>query len=217
MTDESGRVIGASKIARDISEQKRREEQIVLLAREADHRTNNLLAVAQATVHLTHADTAAGLKTAIEGRLRALANAHASLAQARWAGADLRELAMKELSPYHRNGDPRAHVDGPSLLLKPDLAQAMAMALHELATNAVKYGALSTPTGHVKVEWEVHRGNRLQMNWTETGGPPVASPKREGFGTRAIRRMIEQLNGAVKFDWPAGGITCRIAVDVGAS
>ena len=217
VTDETGRVIGASKIARDITEQKRREEQIVLLAREADHRTNNLLAVAQATVHLTHADTAAGLKTAIEGRLRALANAHASLAQARWAGADLRELAMKELSPYYRNGDPRAQIDGPSLLLNPDLAQAMAMALHELATNAVKYGALSMATGRVKVEWQLQPDNRLHMSWTETGGPPVAQPNKEGFGTRAIRRMIEQLNGEVKFDWREAGITCQIAVGIGGS
>ena len=104
VADKSGRIIGASKIARDITEQKRREEQIALLAREADHRTNNLLAVAQATVHLTNAGTAAELKEAIQGRLQALANAQSMLAQSRWAGADLRELAIKELSPYSRNG-----------------------------------------------------------------------------------------------------------------
>jgi two-component system CheB/CheR fusion protein len=212
VTDESGRIIGASKIARDITEQKRREEQIALLAREADHRTNNLLAVAQATVHLTHADTTAGLKAAIEGRLRALANAHASLAQARWAGADLRELAVKELSPYFRNGDPRAQVDGPSLLLKPELAQAMAMALHELATNAVKYGALSTAAGRVRVEWSMQLGKQLHLCWTETGGPPVTPPMKEGFGIRAITRLIGQLNGEVKFDWRADGVSCEIAV-----
>jgi PAS domain S-box-containing protein len=214
VTDETGKIIGASKIARDITEQKRREQQIALLAREADHRTNNLLAVAQATVHLTQADTAADLKLAIEGRLRALANAHGMLAQTRWAGADLHQLAVLELSPYFRTGDARAYIDGPSLLLKPELGQAMAMALHELATNAVKYGALSTPRGGVKVEWSLSDGNRLRLTWTEFGGPRVTPPTKQGFGTRAITQMIGQLEGAVKFDWRSDGVACEIVVDI---
>ena len=213
VADEAGRIIGASKIARDITEQKRREQQIALLAREADHRTNNLLAVAQATVHLTNAGTAAELKEAIQGRLQALANAQSMLAQSRWAGADLRELAMKELSPYCRNGDLSAQIEGPSLLLPPELAQAMAMALHELATNAVKYGALSTSTGLVKVEWSMHAGQKLHLRWIETGGPPVVPPTKEGFGTRAIMRLIGQLGGEVKYDWHARGVTCNILID----
>ncbi len=213
VADEAGRIIGASKIARDITEQKRREQQIALLAREADHRTNNLLAVAQATVHLTNADTAAELKEAIQGRLQALANAQSMLAQSRWAGADLRELAIKELSPYCRNGDSSAQIEGPSLLLPPELAQAMAMALHELATNAVKYGALSTSTGLVKVEWSMHAGQKLHLRWIETGGPPVVPPTKEGFGTRAIMRLIGQLGGEVKYDWHARGVTCNILID----
>ena len=214
VTDEAGRIIGASKIARDITEQRRREQQIALLAREADHRTNNLLAVAQATVHLTNAGTAAELKEAIQGRLQALANAQSMLAQTRWAGADLRELAIKELSPYRRNGDPSAQIEGPSLLLQPELAQAMAMALHELATNAVKYGALSTRAGRVKIEWSTLPGQKLHLRWTETSGPRVAPPTKEGFGTRAITRLIGQLGGEVKFDWRARGVTCDILIDV---
>ncbi len=213
VADESGRIIGASKIARDITEQKRREEQIVLLAREADHRTNNLLAIAQATVHLTNAATAAELKEAIQGRLQALANAQSMLAQSRWAGADLRELALKELSPYCRNGDSSAQIEGPSLLLKPELAQAMAMALHELATNAVKYGALSTPAGRVTVEWSTQPGQKLYLRWIETGGPPVAPPTKEGFGTRAIQRLIGQLSGEVKYHWHPHGVACDILID----
>jgi PAS domain S-box-containing protein len=212
VTDESGRIIAASKIARDITEQKRRDEQIALLAREADHRTNNLLAVAQATVHLTHADTAPALKAAIEGRLRALSNAHRMLAQSRWAGADLRELVVKELSPFFRKGDPLAQIEGPSLLLKPDLAQAMALALHELATNAVKYGALSKAAGRVRVEWSLQPDKQLHLLWAETDGPPLTPPTKEGFGTRAITRMIEQLTGDVKFDWRAEGVCCEITV-----
>ena len=212
LTDESGTIIGASKIARDITEQKRREALVTLLAREADHRTNNLLAVAQATVHLTHAGTVADLKAAIEGRLRALANAHGMLAHSRWVGADLHELAVKELSPYFRNGDPRAQIDGPSLLLKPELAQAIAMALHELATNAVKYGALSRFAGRIRVEWSQQDDGRLHLRWTETGGPRVTAPTKEGFGTRAITRMLGQLDGDVKFEWREQGMICEIAV-----
>jgi PAS domain S-box-containing protein len=214
VTDETGTIIGASKIARDITEQKRREQQIALLAREADHRTNNLLAVAQATVHLTHADSAADLKKAIEGRLRALANAHGMMAQSRWAGADLRELVKMELSPYFRDGDPRAQIDGPKVLLKPDGAQALAMAVHELATNAVKYGALSTASGRVGVQWSLGSANRLSLSWQETGGPPVGVPRKEGFGTRAIARMLGQLDGEVKFNWLEEGLICDVVVTI---
>ena len=214
VTDETGAIIGASKIARDITEQKRREQQISLLAREADHRTNNLLAVAQATVHLTHAETAPELKRAIEGRLRALANAHGMMAHSRWAGADLHQLVIMELSPYFRDGDPRAQIDGPKVLLKPDGAQAVAMAVHELATNAVKYGALSTSNGRVRVQWSLRESNKLHLSWQETGGPPVSTPSKEGFGTRAITRMLGQLDGEVKFDWRAEGLTCDVVVTV---
>jgi len=212
VADEFGRVIGASKIARDITEQKRREEQITLLAREADHRTKNLLALAQATVHLAQGETPAALKTAIEGRLRALATAHTLLAQTRWAGADLRKIVEEELSPY-RSGEQRAAIDGPTLLLAPDQAQAIAMALHELVTNAVKYGALSVPGGRLRVEWRLNPGRQLALRWIESGGPPVKPPERQGFGTRVMERMIcGQLNGEVDFDWRPEGMICEISI-----
>jgi PAS domain S-box-containing protein len=215
VTDETGKIIGASKIARDITEQKRREQQISLLAREADHRTNNLLAVAQATVHLTHAESAADLKKAIEGRLRALANAHGMLARSRWAGADLHHLVTMELAPYFRDGDPRAQIDGlPNVLLKPEMAQAVAMAVHELATNAVKYGALSTASGRVRVQWSMRDDGKLRLSWKESGGPAVKAPSKEGFGTRAIARLLGQLDGEVKFDWREEGLTCDIVVAI---
>jgi PAS domain S-box-containing protein len=216
ITDGSGRIVGASKIARDITEQKRREEQINLLAREADHRTKNLLALAQATVHLTNGETAAELKSAIEGRLRALANAHTLLAQSRWAGADLRNLALVELSPYCAEDDDgsRARIEGPSLMLEQQAAQAIALALHELTTNAVKYGALSIPSGRIDLTWRLQSVNRLALRWVETGGPQVASPARQGFGTRVMTRICEQLNGELKFDWCADGLICHIAIDI---
>jgi two-component system, chemotaxis family, CheB/CheR fusion protein len=212
--DNSGKIIGASKIARDITDRKRREEQITLLAREADHRTKNLLALAQATVHLSQGETPDELKAAIEGRLRALAHAHALLARSRWAGADLRALVTEELSPYCQDDPDRALTEGPSLMLEQQAAQAMAVAVHELTTNAVKYGALSTPKGRVSVAWSCDPGGRLTFRWTETGGPPVGLPKRQGFGARVMERIIQgQLNGEIKFDWRKEGVVCEIVID----
>ena len=215
ITDGLGRIVGASKIARDITEQKLREEQINLLAREADHRTKNLLALAQATVHLTNGEPAAELKSAIEGRLRALANAHTLLAQSRWAGADLRNLALEELSPYCAADDDgsRARIEGPSLMLEQQPAQAIALALHELTTNAVKYGALSIPSGRIALTWRLQSGRRLFVRWVETGGPQVTPPQRKGFGTRVMTRICEQLNGELVFDWRPDGLICDIAIE----
>lgn len=212
--DNSGKIIGASKIARDITDRKRREEQITLLAREADHRTKNLLALAQATVHLSQGATPDELKAAIEGRLRALAHAHALLARSRWAGADLRALVTEELSPYCQDDPDRARIEGPSLMLEQQAAQAMAVAVHELTTNAVKYGALSAPKGRISVVWSCDPGRRLTFRWTETGGPAVGPPKRQGFGARVMERIIQgQLNGELKFDWRKEGVVCEIIID----
>jgi two-component sensor histidine kinase len=164
-------------------------------------------------VHLTQSDTPEGLKHAIEGRIRALANVNALFVQSRWTGADLRSLVTQELSPYCQDGETRARIDGPSLLLEPNTAQTIAVALHELATNAAKYGALSVPAGKVQVGWSHATDRQLVLRWIETDGPPVKSPTRQGFGTRVIERMIQgQLNGQMRFDWRAEGLACEIAV-----
>jgi two-component sensor histidine kinase len=169
-------------------------------------------------VHLTNGETAAELKIAIEGRLRALANAHTLLAQSRWAGADLRNLALEELSPYcaqdDGKDDSRAVIEGPSLMLEQQPAQAIALALHELTTNAVKYGALSVPSGRIALTWRRQSSNRLAVRWVESGGPQVAPPKHKGFGTRVMTRICEQLNGSLNFDWRADGLICDIAIDI---
>jgi len=213
VSDETGRIVGASKIARDITEQKRKEEQIALLAREADHRTKNLMALAQATVHLTHAETPEQLKSAIEGRLRALANAHAALAQSRWAGADLHHLVKEELSPYCHEDDPRVTFSGPSVMLEQEPAQAMALTVHELATNAVKHGALSGPNGRVSVEWRLRPLREISFRWSEMNGPAVKPPTRNGFGKLVIERMIcGQLNGELNFDWREDGLVCDLVL-----
>jgi PAS domain S-box-containing protein len=213
LRDASGQVVGAVNMLVDITERKRAEERITLLAREMDHRSKNLLALVQATVYLTQGDTPGALKTAIEGRLQALANAHALLAQSRWAGAELRSLVAEELSPYCQEGELRARINGPNLALEPDTAQSIAIAMHELTTNAVKYGALSAPAGRVQVDWSCSAEGHVALHWEETGGPPVKPPARQGFGTRVIERMIRsQLKGEVHFDWRREGLVCEIAV-----
>jgi two-component sensor histidine kinase len=152
-----------------------------------------------------------GLKTTIEGRLdlEALANVHSLFVQSRWAGAELGRLVEQELSPYSR----RARIDGPSTMLNPELAQAMAIALHELATNAAKYGSLSVAEGYVCVEWAVATDRRLVLRWTEVGGPPVTPPTRSGFGTNVMEAMIrDHLKGQVRLDWRAEGLACEITL-----
>jgi PAS domain S-box-containing protein len=208
-----GKIIGASKIARDITQQKRAETQIALLAREAEHRAKNVLATVQATVRLTQSDTPDGLKQAIEGRIQALANVHRLFVESRWTGAELHSVVKEELAAYCQGGETRARIDGPNLLLEPNTAQTIAVALHELATNAAKYGALSVPEGHVQINWSHPAGRPLVLRWTETGGPLVKSPMRTGFGTRVMDSMIRgQLKGQVRFDWHAEGLACEIVI-----
>jgi len=208
-----GKIIGASKIARDITERKRSEAQIAILAREAEHRAKNVLATVQATVHLTQSDTPEGLKQAIEGRIQALANVHRLFVESRWEGADLHGLAQEELAAYSPGRETRVQIDGPSVLLEPNAAQAIAVILHELATNAAKYGALSVPNGHVRIEWSHEQNGQLVLRWTEKGGPPVEPPTRRGFGARVMENMVRgQFKGELKFDWHPEGLACEIVL-----
>jgi PAS domain S-box-containing protein len=206
--DADGTVVGASKIARDISERKRSEAQIVALAGEAEHRAKNMLAVVQAIVRLSQGATSEDLKQAIDGRIRALANVHNLFVQSRWTGADLRSLVEQELSPYA--GSERKRTEGPSVLLARDAAQTLAVALHELATNAAKYGALSRDEGCVDIAWSKTEDGSVVIRWMESGGPHVYTPSHGGFGTRVINNMIQAVNGKVQFNWRAEGLECRI-------
>ena len=207
-----GKIVGASKIARDITEQKRSQEQIATLAREAEHRSKNLLAVVQATVNLSRSDTPEGLKQAIEGRIQALANVHSLFVETRWIGAELSTIAIQELAPYSEKDERRVRIDGPQVLLEPNAAQAVAVALHELATNAAKYGALSAPNGQIELKWSHEADGRLILRWREMGGPAVKMPTHQGFGTRITERMIGQLKGKARFDWRAEGLVCEITL-----
>ena len=206
-----GKIVGASKIARDITEQKRNQEQITTLAREAEHRSKNLLASVQAIVNLSNADTLDGLKRLIEGRIQALANVHSLFVETRWIGAELSPLAARELAPYFAADRKRVRIEGPSTLLNPNTAQSIAVALHELATNAAKYGSLSNSGGRIDLTWQHGIDGQLLLRWAETGGPPVGKPTRRGFGSRVIEQMIRQLPGTVRFDWNPDGLVCEIS------
>ena len=205
-----GKVVGASGISRDITERKRSDAQVSVLAREAEHRAKNLLANVGAMVQLSQADTPDGLKKAIAGRIAALASVHSLFAQSRWAGAELGALVKQELSPYSREREIRTRIDGPAVMLKPDAAQAMAVVLHELATNAVKYGSLSVREGQVRVERSRSADGQLVLRWTEAGGPPVKPPTRKGFGTHMVDAMIRGHEGDVRINWHADGLACEI-------
>ncbi len=206
-----GKIVGASKIARDITEQKRGQEQIATLAREAEHRSKNLLGSVQAVVNFSNSDTPEGLKEVIKGRIQALANVHSLFVETRWIGAELTAISTQELSPYCEEGQRRVSIDGPPTLLEPTTAQAIAVTLHELATNAAKYGSLSTAQGHIDLKWRHEMEGELILRWAETGGPPVQKPTRQGFGSRVIERMIGQLRGKVQFDWRREGLICEIS------
>jgi two-component sensor histidine kinase len=167
----------------------------------------------KAMVRLSQSDTPDGLKKAIEGRIEALANVHSLFAQSRWTGAELSSLVKQELSPYSRDGEMRTQIDGPTVMLKPELAQAMAVGLHELATNAAKYGALSGAKGQVRVEWSCRADRQLVLRWIETGGPPVSPPTRKGFGTHVMEAMIRgHVAGDVRLNWHTEGLACEITL-----
>jgi PAS domain S-box-containing protein len=211
--DADGKIVGDSRIARDITERKRSEAQISTLACEAEHRAKNLLANVLAIVGLSQSDTPKGLKEAIQGRIGALAKVHSLFVDSRWAGAELGSLVKQELSPYSRDGETRTHIDGPAVMLKPELAQATAVALHELATNAAKYGALSVQRGQVRIEWSPAEDGRLVLRWTEAGGPSVNAPTRRGFGTHVMEATIRRhMGGDVRLDWRAEGLVCEITL-----
>jgi PAS domain S-box-containing protein len=204
------RMIG---VAMDITERKEAEERLKLLAREVDHRANNLLAVVQSTVRLTKAPDVATYREALNGRLEALAHAHKLLAESRWVGASVRKLVEEELRPFERK---QVRISGPDASLGPPVAQALAMALHELATNAAKYGALSVQDGVVDVSWGPPDADGLiELCWIEAGGPPVTPPRGLGVGTMVLQRALSgSLGGASEIDWRRDGLRCRLRFPV---
>jgi two-component sensor histidine kinase len=209
-----GSVVILSKIAMDVREQAQSHQQFAALAREAEHRSKNLLANVLATVRLSLSDTPEGLKQAIEGRILALANVNSLFVEGRWIGAELSTIAKQEVGPYFKKGEMRAQIEGPQILLEPNAAQSIAVILHELATNAAKYGALSSLDGRIELSWSRDSGKRLELCWTETGGPPVKKPTNVGFGGSIINLLVGQLKGTAQFDWRTEGLHCKITVEI---
>ena len=212
--DANGEVVRISGVTVDITDRKESEERQALLAREVDHRAKNALALVQSIIRLTRANSVSNYVEAVEGRIKALSRAHTVLSLARWQGADLAGLVEEELTPFKTNDPDKIVVEGPKVLLQPAHAQTLALALHELATNAAKYGALSTSAGRVRLIWKLNAGN-LVFQWSETGGPAAEAPISPGFGTRIILASIQgQLAGTVNFDWRPEGLQCDMVVPI---
>jgi PAS domain S-box-containing protein len=191
--DAAGEVVGASKIARDISEKRHALARQQLLTQEIHHRTKNLFAVVLAVVSRSFAgkDTVEDAKAAVVSRLGSLGQTHAMLIDKDWGGADLAEIVRAEMSPFAG----RVQVEGPSLMLTARAAQNFALALHELATNGAKYGALSNATGRVQVSWSKRISNGLDLftfRWQEEGGPPVSPPTHKGFGSAVLEQVMAE-------------------------
>ncbi len=212
--DESGRIVRVSGVTIDITDRREAEERQALLTREVDHRARNALAVTQSIVRLTKAGTIKSYIASVEGRIGALSRAHTLLSESRWQGADLVKLVDDELSPYRTSAD-KIITAGPQASLRPVTAQILALAVHELATNAAKYGALSSASGRVKVTWQIE-GSGLVLHWEETGGPTARSPTAQGFGTKIITASVaSQLGGEAAFDWRPEGLHCRLSIPIG--
>ncbi len=208
--DKAGRVVRVSGVTVDITERKQAEERQNLLAREVDHRAKNALALAQSIVRLTRGENVKTYVRSVEGRINALARVHTVLSLSSWQGAEIRKLIDEELAPYS-TGDQIA-LSGPEVQLEPATAQTVALALHELVTNSAKYGALSSLSGRLSMNWE-DQASALKIAWVETGGPRVEKPVSRGFGTRSVIASIEsQLGGRAEFDWRPEGLVCRLSV-----
>ncbi len=216
-------------ICYDITDRRREQEHQLLLAREVDHRAKNVLAVVQSIVRLTHANNPRDFVTAVDGRVAALGRAHTLLSRDHWTGARIAEIVSEELVPYCDAG--QMALDGPDLLLRPESVQPFSMFLHELATNAAKYGALSQSGGIVRVSWRLEhqpraqpgdagtappaiasQARQLRLEWVETGGPPITAPvETSGFGSVVIRSTVRgQLEGEITKDFRPHGLHCTV-------
>src|SRR5262245_7312537 len=215
--DESGGVLSIIGVSIDITERKQAEDHKALLVSELDHRVKNTLSCVAAIAEQTRAasNSMDEFLEVLRGRIRSLANTHALLSLNRWRGVDLAELVRGELAPCMRDGN--ALIDGPAVDVSADSVQTVAIVLHELTTNAAKYGALSSCTGRISVRWHwrANGGPRdgLVLEWCETGGPPVVTSSAPGYGTSVIRGLIPyELGGTVDYVLAAEGVHCKLEI-----
>jgi two-component sensor histidine kinase len=185
-----------------------------LLVEELNHRVKNTLAILQAIAVQTFQSASKSEREKFEGRLGALAEAHNLLSEEKWRGSDLEDLIGRVLQPFVSNNAERVRLSGPKVPLPPRVAVILSMIVHEIATNAAKYGALSNETGTVRVDWEIiadNGGPKLRWIWAESGGPPVSAPVKRGFGSRLIERSArDQLGGEATVDFLPRGVVCTL-------
>jgi PAS domain S-box-containing protein len=218
--DVAGAIVGLTCTAVDITERKEGEAHLRLLMRELTHRSKNLLAVIQAMARQTarHAGSIDGFLDQFSARLQALARSHDLLVQEEWHGVALAELVRSQLAPYVDRSGSQIAVEGPPVILRPEAAQSLGLALHELAVNAVKFGALSTPSGRISIAWTWQpRGERptVEVVWAETGGPAVGTPAQRGFGSLVVERNLARaLEAGVELTFDREGVRCRITIPV---
>lgn len=210
VADQAGRITHIISAIEDVTGEvleRRNAEARQLLMREVDHRSRNALTVVQSFIRLTVAPTLEAFRKIVDGRVEALARAQTSLLARQWEGGELTDILEGELGAMAPAG--RYELSGPPLMLHPDDVQGLTMVVHELATNACKYGALARDGGALRVAWRTEDGG-LDLTWTETGGPPVTAPTRQGFGSRLVDQLARQLRGAARFDWRPEGLQVRL-------
>jgi two-component sensor histidine kinase len=215
------RVVG---IVQDITERKQAETQQRFLLDELNHRVKNTLATVQSIASQTLRSTSEPkrFRDAFESRLLALSKTHDLLTRNGWREADLYAIVEQELAPYRREKDDRITVSGPKVSLPARATINVGLVVHELTTNAVKYGALSVPQGHVDLGWSIAThadgSSMLHASWRERNGPPVSEPTRRGFGSKLLQRSIEgELNGRVTLRFAPSGVTCDIEIPLPSS
>lgn len=210
LRDQSGQVVGVVGVSTDVTDREKRAQHVEFIMRELSHRSKNLLTVIQSIARQTAKQSAdfEEFQPAFDSRLQSLAALHDLLIQHNWAGASIAEVVQSQLKPF-ANRD-RVDAKGPDILLKPDVAQIFAMAFHELATNATKYGALSGDHGCVTIRWTVTDG-LFAIDWKEQGGPAVSAPKREGFGSTVLKRIAAHIPQAkIDYAFDSTGVVWRL-------
>ncbi|HEX5280937.1 MAG TPA: HWE histidine kinase domain-containing protein [Micropepsaceae bacterium] len=212
---ENRKPVAITGASRDISELMQANESQKILIHELNHRVKNMLATVQSIAMQTQRSTPGAFFERFDARLMALSRAHDLLTQRQWTGVDLRELLRQSLAPFMGDTNPPINIQGPDLILPARAALAFCMVTHELATNAAKYGALSTPVGHVSIEWTIATKDHqpwLSLHWAEKGGPAATPPTRRGFGSRLIEHSIRKdLAGEAELQYLPAGLQCRLA------
>ena len=216
LRDEAGGIVGLTGASLDVTERKEGEAHLRLLLRELTHRSKNLLAVIQAMARQTarHAGSIDGFLKQFGARLQALAASHDLLVRESWYGASLGELVRSQLADYIDRGQGQVAFEGPDVALKPEAAQNLGLALHELAVNAAKFGALSVPGGRVSISWgSTDDADAIALDWHEQFGPKVKARRERGFGSMVIERnLVRALEAEVKLDFEPDGVRCHIVI-----